>query len=364
MLPSRTIDSLSNELSRQAKNKADYVCETNLITYHSGGNMEGEQPGPFITFPLGTSSRVFGVTENFHMQLATALGIGQRYYNKLQVETTKAGPLLASNVNYWLKKDVSPRMIRTLDNKARALLSNKYRPLDNAELLETVLPIMTKSDCFTQSCEITDRKLYIKMVAPKIEFEVKVGDKVQAGLIISNSETGCGPLAINTFFYRLVCKNGLVAKDSHLFSQLRRTHIGSAFLNFNQSCEYTSNSETKARDRYFWGHVQEIIKIALDKMRYDVFIDKLKLAAKTRIEKRTDKLLRGIQEYFGLNNKEHDGVLDNYLMEDPTIWGLANALTGYAHTVENYDRATDFQTFGGAIINLPKKDWHLVSEAR
>ena len=44
--------------------------------------------------------------------------------------------------------------------------------------------------------------------------EPGTGDIVQAGVVISNSETGLGAVCIQPLIYRLVCSNGMVVNDA------------------------------------------------------------------------------------------------------------------------------------------------------
>ena len=46
-----------------------------------------------------------------------------------------------------------------------------------------------------------------------------------------------------------------------------------------------------------------------------------------------------------------------------TRWGLVNALTRTAEDVDTYDRATDFERFGGQVIELPRRDWERIALA-
>ena len=41
-----------------------------------------------------------------------------------------------------------------------------------------------------ESCQLTDSRMYIKVVNTRLEAEVVPGDIVQSGIIISNSEVG------------------------------------------------------------------------------------------------------------------------------------------------------------------------------
>ena len=72
------------------------------------------------------------------------------------------------------------------------------------------------------SCEVTESHLYLKVVNKKLKAEVGIGDVVQAGFVVSNSEVGLGSLKVEPLIYRLVCKNGLIVKD---FAQ-KKYHVG------------------------------------------------------------------------------------------------------------------------------------------
>jgi len=68
--------------------------------------------------------------------------------------------VLASTVNALFQREPDQRMIRTLDGRVRAFLSDRYRPLDNDELAEVVFPTLANLDVEILSCEITERRLY------------------------------------------------------------------------------------------------------------------------------------------------------------------------------------------------------------
>ena len=45
---------------------------------------------------------------------------------------------------------------------------------------------------------------------------------------------------------------------------------------------------------------------------------------------------------------------------DLTRYGLFNAITRAAADLDSYDRATEFERFGGQVVELPKRDWEEV----
>ena len=153
----------------------------------------------------------YGITSLAQRQLAEKLKIPFACFERM-----RAGhpDLLDRNVNTWLHTEGDRRMIRTLDGQVRAVLSDRYRRLDDFDLAESVLPILQRPEgARFESVELTDTKMYLKVITPGVEFEVAPGDIVQAGIVITNSEVGCGTLSVQPLLYRLVCKNGLIASD-------------------------------------------------------------------------------------------------------------------------------------------------------
>ena len=106
-------------------------------------------------------------------------------------------------------------MVRTIDGTARAFLSNRYRRIDNLDIAGIVLPVLQEMEgMHFESCQLTDSRMYIKVVNTRLEAEVVPGDIVQSGIIISNSEVGLGSVSIQPLVYRLVCSNGMVVNDA------------------------------------------------------------------------------------------------------------------------------------------------------
>ena len=47
----------------------------------------------------------------------------------------------------------------------RVVLSNRYRRIDNLDIAEIVLPVIQQmEDAYFESCQITDSRMYIKVV--------------------------------------------------------------------------------------------------------------------------------------------------------------------------------------------------------
>ena len=77
------------------------------------------------------------------------------------------------------------------------------------EIATSVLPLFAGNDQYeVMSCEVTENRLYLKVVNHRLEMEVCKGDIVQAGVMISNSEVGLGAVSIQPLveYYE---KNGM-----------------------------------------------------------------------------------------------------------------------------------------------------------
>ena len=206
------------ELNRQNQAKQDFISPAQGMRLREDGHT-------FEINHLTTSQQeVFGTTTLFHRQVASALGIPAKYYDLMQAQKPE---LLAENVNAWFADKPSSYMVRSMDygagQVARALLSERYRRIDNMEIATAVLPLFAGNDQYeVMSCEVTENRLYLKVVNHRLEMEVRKGDIVQAGVMISNSEVGLGAVSIQPLVYRLVCTNGMVVNDMGE----RRHHVG------------------------------------------------------------------------------------------------------------------------------------------
>jgi hypothetical protein len=343
----RTLQDLAGELERQAKSKRDYVADTRALALRPDPAtgavvLEGVNGG----MPLRPTA---------HEQLGKVLDIPKTYYDRLLAD---APDLLAANVNHWLARQPAKKLIRTLDGGVRAILSDRYRLLDNLDLAEAVLPQLSRLEGEVLSGEVTERRFYLKAVTPKLQGEVKVGDVVQAGVFISNSEIGEGSLRVEELSYRLACLNGAIHAKT-----LRQTHAGrrasydGADL-LESACEYFRDETHRANDRAFFLQVRDVVAATLSPERFNARLESLRGSTDRRIEDDPVVVVEVTAQRFGLGEVERGGVL-RHLVEggDLSAWGLGNAITRTSQDVADYDRATDLEMFGGRVIELPSSEW-------
>ena len=210
MKAGRSLRALLEEVKRQEAAKEDIAIDTREL------EMRMSYQGALMRMP----GRVAPVRDIAHGQIAEHAGIPSAYYARMRHD---APHLLASNVNHWFRASPERRMVRLLDGNLRAFLSERYARIDNSNIAEAVLPVLFEvPDVQIVSAEITESRMYLKVVAPRTQQEVTVGDPVQAGVVVSNSEVGKGAVSIAPLVFRLVCDNGMIVADRHY----RRHHIG------------------------------------------------------------------------------------------------------------------------------------------
>jgi hypothetical protein len=202
--------------------------------------------------------------------------------------------------------------------------------------------------------------MYIKVVQPRVQDEVKKGDIVQAGLVISNSEVGMGSVSVSPLIYRLVCTNGMIANDN----AIRKYHAGRT----NESMENFDiyRDETiEADDRAFLMKIEDTVNAAVDQARFAKLVDKLRESADAKIEAPTvPKVVELTAKEYRFTEKESAGILGHLISGgDLSLYGLANAVTRQSQDIADYDRATELETAGYRIITMAPTLWRKLNQA-
>lgn len=351
MKAGKTLQELAIELDRQQAAKKDMIVDMGALSMDaSGGN---------LALRVAATAKC-NINDIAHRQIGQTLKIPAPYYDRMRMEYPE---LLAQNVNGWFARTPdTKRMLRTMDGTARALLSDRYRRIDNFEVASAVLPIISGMDgASVESCELTDSRMYLKIINPRITAEVKKGDIVQAGIIISNSEVGMGSVNVSPLVYRLVCSNGMIAQDG----AVRKYHVGRA----NESGEDFSiyRSETiEADDKAFLMKLEDSVKAAVDQARFAAIVDKMREATEATMDaKVVPQVVELASKEYGITEAEGKGVLGHLIAGgDLSLYGLANAVTRQAQDVESYDRSTELEATGYKIITMAPALWRNLTRER
>lgn len=357
MKSGRSLTELAQEIERQNESKRDFLVNTEcmelLVPEHSS------DPEASVAPVLRFAGNKMEIGEIAHQQIGTYTGIPATYYRKMLGQQPK---LLATNVNTWLDIDPQQRLIRTLDDRARAFLSSKYRPIDNAEIAEMVLPIIGVIDGVkVESCEITESRMYIKCVNQRLQKEVVPGDFVQAGIVISNSEVGLGCVSVEPLIYRLVCSNGMIVNEA----RTRSRHVGRTLTAGDDYAIYQDDTKL-ADDKAMYLKIRDTVKSVVDDVRFGHYVDQMRGAKEARlISPDIPNVVEVTAKRYAITKDEGSGVLDHLIRGgDLSLYGLANAVTRYSQDVKSYDRATELERIGYDVMMMPKQTWKSINEVR
>lgn len=344
-----SLTNLAAELERRAQNKADYVTDTRKLSM---------QEDATLSFENGVRHNL-EANDVAHRQIASRLEIPAKYYDRLR----SASPaLLATNVNHFLHAEPSTRMIRTLDGKVRAFLSDRYNRIENEEIAKAALPaLLEQPGVQIISSSITETRMYIKAVFTKVEGEVKKGDVVQAGVAISNSEVGLGAVNITPLIYRLVCTNGMILQDSKFSAR----HVGGRVLEGEDVRAMLTDETLKADDKAIMLKVRDVIRGSFDEVAFQRQLALMQGATEQKLTGNPVEAVKMLAKKNNLNEFEEGSILRNLIEgADLSRWGVLNAITATAkEEVLSYDRATELEALGGNMLTIPANDWKALSVA-
>lgn len=358
MKTGKTLQELALELTRQNHSKRDFLIDSSLISMQIPKNEI-----PNLVLGKNGSAEEFGINRLGHAQLSSKLGIPKKYYDHLLGNHPE---LLAENVNELSLREPQKMLVRTLDGNARAFLSDRYRTIDNYDLANAILPPLVElkkhQDLEIASSEVTETKLYIKVLFPTITGEIKQGDIVRAGLVISNSEVGQGSLRVERLVEILRCLNGLILPAS-----LRKYHVGrkQQFAELDEAVEVFSDRTKQLDDMALFSKVIDVVKAAFNIEEFQKQIEAFKDTANNKVEKEPVEFIEISAKKYGLAQDEKNDALKHYLTYgDFSQYGLMNAITSAAQEESvGYDRSIELEHIGANVLDMDPSQWETLATA-
>jgi Domain of unknown function (DUF932) len=240
----------------------------------------------------------------------------------------------------------------------RAFLSSRYRIVDNHDILAMVLPELSEmgSGIKIASCQVTDERMYLKVINTDIEAAIAVGDPVQAGFILTNGEIGNSSISVEPFIMRLVCTNGLILKDK----KQRKNHAGRSAEN----SDLYAIDTIQAIDDAFKLKVRDLVRNAISISTFQEAVADMQGAKSNPITGSPVKAVEVTAKSIGLSENE-SGLVLKHLIDagDLSQFGMLNAVTRTAEDIESYDRATEVERLGSSILYLPTTTWREIATA-
>jgi hypothetical protein len=357
-----SLEEMAAELTRQKDAKRDFVATTTDI------KVSADEDSPTnLMLHLGEMTERFPIKKHAIRQIGTQLKIPAQFVDRL---ATDHPDMLAWNINKLFDREPADRMVRTLDGQVRAYMSNKYRPLDNFDFANAVIPKLMEHSAEVTSCDISETRLYIKGIIPGIEKTVAkagtyLGDgghnpihHFKPGICLSNSEVGAGSLAVEPGIHETDCSNLLIIGSN----AMRKYHIGKKLSDQDQLFELYTNATKTAADRAFWMQVADLVQAGLDGTMFEKMVAECEAKMNgTEIERPSI----AVRELPNLTENEQEGVLASLIKGgDLSQFGMQWAITHYAQNDDvSYERQVELERVGGSIIELPTSQWAAIAEA-
>ncbi len=244
---------------------------------------------------------------------------------------------------------------------ARAALSDKYKPVDNLDVLVSALQGIEAAGVPVEigRCDVTSDRMYVQVKAPSVAvlapellkgyrspYTGAVADEnpvVFAGFVISNAELGDGALRIVPRITVKVCDNGMTwSADA-----LRAIHLGT---------KHSEGIVTYAADT-----VEKELELVKLRVRDAVatFLNADYVTAKVReLEEqagieitRPEETIRQVVAATAIPQALADDVLNRFIKgAQGTAGGVAQAVTAVAQDQDDADLAYELEDKAGAVL--------------
>jgi len=157
---------------------------------------------------LQTPAGEWQVSRNFLERCAVAIGMPLTYAYRIDPE------LFCDNFAQRQAQTGAPITISRIGQAAIGLVidrTSRYRPASTADVLRGLKSVC---DLKLRRAIVTFAGVDVELVRPGLVVEPMLGDVIEVGISLTNSETGGRQLKASAYSYRLVCTNGAVMADN------------------------------------------------------------------------------------------------------------------------------------------------------
>ena len=364
------LQEMLGEVIRHNDTKKDFIANTeeHIAMVEMPHENYANDLALVLSRPESSELERFGITENFHRQVATRLLIPSKYYFRLMEDHRD---LLLHNVNELFNREPTLRMIRTLDGKARAFLSRQYRRVDNQEILEATLPVIRGDfDTTILSTNVDDNRMKFKCLFNGDDHAINLGptqrsggqdEIVHTGFEMGNCETGGGSFYVRGFTYTDFCTNGCVFGSEEI-ATFKQIHVGSK-LGISENM-LLSNETMKKEDELIISAAKDVLTNLASPKFTEKVGERMRAMRNGATVKDAHTAVELITKELRLSEKQSRGVLESFIRDQEyTQWGMLNAVTEQANTEESYIVSSHIEELGNKIINLPANRWSAIANA-
>jgi hypothetical protein len=240
------------------------------------------------------------------------------------------------------------------------MLSDRYSILDNYDVLIAALEAIKKTGIHVEivKAEITERRMYLHVVAPEIHIEAtelldgylantgeaRLNNGIISGMVITNSEIGLSRFEVSARAQVLKCRNGMHDRDA----AFRKTHLGAKM---NEGYVEWSQGTKNKNYELIISQVSDAVKTYLSTEYLGNLTSRLLAHKYDKIENPKD-VIEVVSAEIGIPEIHQQQILKHFYRDgDESSFGLLSAFTRESQKV-NADLAYEMEST--AMELLPK----------
>jgi hypothetical protein len=299
--------------------------------------LEAISSGLRVTHPTEGTSLALSVHSHALGQLCSRVSISRAYIQGLlNSRQAWATQLVLHNLQELYSKRVGHKrfLIRAVDGQLRGMLSNAYKRLDSAFLVDEFAKNARAVGARPFDAFTTDLRVAVQAILPQ-KWKVKE-DEISVGVMMRNSDFGAGPAEVKFFIttggYSLVSQKGV-----------KRTHRGRRLRE-----EQAFNDRIKQEDS---GKIAEDMQTHivqhLEPSNIEAVMAEVELSASTKVD--VDKV-EGMLKNLELTEEEISAILVHYSAHAQTLYQLASAIAWVASSQRDMERKLDLMDTAGGLL--------------
>ncbi len=244
---------------------------------------------------------------------------------------------------------------------ARAVLSDRYRRLDNLDVLTATLQGVHDSGASAEivGCDLSDTSMHVRIAAPQVAVEAAEllrnystpfdghsgphgsarGDDgtlpvVFAGLVVRNSEVGSGAFSITPRLVVQICSNGMTVK----VDALRSVHTGKRL---DEGVIEWSDATREHERELIMSQAADAARTFLTEGYVAAQVAKLTEASRTELPPAgAPTIVEAVTKAAKINEADRKAILGHFISSgDLSAAGVGHAVTAQAQCVDDADEA-------------------------
>jgi hypothetical protein len=334
---SGTWDTVATSIRSNDQNKFDFNTSALAVSFKEGELVTSQPHGP-------QQFKHFALTDHAEGQVCGRMEVPVGYYRRVK-ETKPA--LSDSMLNHGLaaltgraamSRKSSQFLVRSKGRTVRGFLSDQYSVIDDKDIVGIVHDLTEGKFGHTiRSWSLSDKQFYLKVTCDDLSIPDPSpggqGMDMKVGFTIGNSEVGARMLSCEPFIFRQACTNDAqVVMDRQI--RQRHQHVDVDYVKYalTRSINYAFRSG-------------------------DELLNRMLKSREEKIEKPAD-VIRALTKKSKYSKKATDAVLLAFETEpEDNRFGIINAFTRAAQSVESYDSRIEIERFGGSLITKSDSFW-------